>query len=452
MPATQHIPERWLHWSFEDCIGIRQPFTTTEGQPITIIQAGYRNPDNGPDFRNALLDIGGVRCRGDVEIHVTPAQWFQHGHDGDTRYQHVILHVLWDAPGGVPATLAARFPHVCLKSNLNISESQWLNDMQQRDQHPETGQTTTVPGPEVLVQAAEKRFRRKVDRFREWCRYFSFDAAFFIALAEALGYSKNKFPFRQLLWDFPPGRIRREIPARYFTPRGIWLYLAIRAGWIRLDRLGAGGSFFPDDGHARQMIEHYFQSGCHPVFSLHDWSFSRLRPFNSPFIRMAALAQLLYHFRREGLFTAMLDIAGRRMALSQTIHHWQRRLALPMDQDLQKLLQTQYRFNKLPGKILGQMRIRQFIINGVLPALSYWAQCRGNFGFRIYLDGLYENFPGSETATALKRQLHNCAGTELESLLKHRAFFQQGLLEYMTLMINPESSPQRHRDTGKISL
>ncbi len=303
--------------------------------------------------------------------------------------------------------------------------------MQQRDEQPNPGPATLAADPEILVQAAEKRFRRKVDRFREWRRYFSFNDVLFIALAEALGYSKNKFPFRQLLWEFPPGRIRRETSPRYFTPPGIWLYLAIRAGWVRQGRPGAGRSFIPADGRARQMITHYFQRGCHPVFSLHDWSFSRLRPFNSPFIRMAALAQLLYHFQNEGLFSAMLDIASRRMALPQTIDHWQRRLALSMDRDLRKLLQRQYRFNKLPQKIMGQQRIRQFIINGVLPVLSHWAQCRGNFGFRLYLDGLYENFPGSETATALKRQLRNCAGTELASLIKQRAFFQQGLLEHL---------------------
>ncbi len=432
MSVNQHIPERWLHWCFEERIGIRQPFTAANGQQITIIHPGNRNPDNGPDFRNAILDIAGIRCRGDVEMHVTPAQWFQHGHDGDTRYQQVILHVLWDAPNKVPAALAARFPHVCIKSNLNICEDRWLSDMQWRDQDPEMLPSGSVPGPEVLVQAAEKRFQRKMDRFREWRRYFSFNDALFISLAEVLGYSKNKFPFRQLLWDFPPGRIRREIPARHFRPLGIWLYLAIRAGWIQQDRPGAGCLNFPDDGQTRQMMQHYFQCGYHPVFSLHDWSFSRLRPFNSPFIRMAALAQLLHHFQNEGLFSAMLEIASQRMPLAQTVHRWQQRLVHPLDKDLQGLLHSVYGFKKLPGNILGQSRIRQFIINGVLPALSDWAQRRGNSGFRLYLDGLYENFPGSETGSVLKRQIRNCSGTELEPLLQHRAYYQQGLLEYLS--------------------
>jgi hypothetical protein len=48
----------------------------------------------GPDFRDTLLiSQDGEFVRGDVEIHVSQGDWLGHGHQRDTRYNKVMLHL-----------------------------------------------------------------------------------------------------------------------------------------------------------------------------------------------------------------------------------------------------------------------------------------------------------------------------------------------------------------------
>ncbi len=62
------------------------------------------NSDGGPDFCNAKIKIGGVTYSGDVEIHRTVFEWFQHQHQEDPRYNKVILHVILETTSNTPPT------------------------------------------------------------------------------------------------------------------------------------------------------------------------------------------------------------------------------------------------------------------------------------------------------------------------------------------------------------
>ena len=79
---------------------------TRGGSPVTVISPGEWNLEAGPDFKNAVLEIGEERRRivGDVEVHLCPRDWDLHGHGGDPNYHNVIAHVTWqDGPN--PRTL-----------------------------------------------------------------------------------------------------------------------------------------------------------------------------------------------------------------------------------------------------------------------------------------------------------------------------------------------------------
>lgn len=65
------------------------------GQPIRVITSGRWNHGPGPDFRGAqILDATGRARRGDVEFHLRPNDWIQHGHNGDAAYDDVLLHIV----------------------------------------------------------------------------------------------------------------------------------------------------------------------------------------------------------------------------------------------------------------------------------------------------------------------------------------------------------------------
>ncbi len=81
-------------------IASRPDLTTREGERVTILDAGRRNPHDGPDFLDAVVQIAGREQRGAVEIHTRSADWERHGHRHSSRYRQVVLHVAMRDDGG----------------------------------------------------------------------------------------------------------------------------------------------------------------------------------------------------------------------------------------------------------------------------------------------------------------------------------------------------------------
>src|SRR5262249_14551143 len=66
--------------------------TTCSKKRLRVIDPGQWNGEGGPDFKMAELEIGGKPVRGDVEIHVSSADWEHHRHERDFDYNGVVLH------------------------------------------------------------------------------------------------------------------------------------------------------------------------------------------------------------------------------------------------------------------------------------------------------------------------------------------------------------------------
>ncbi len=65
------------------------------GGMVRVISPGVWNRGPGPDFRGAqILDVEGRARRGDVELHLEPRAWLQHGHADDPAYHGLLLHVV----------------------------------------------------------------------------------------------------------------------------------------------------------------------------------------------------------------------------------------------------------------------------------------------------------------------------------------------------------------------
>lgn len=67
---------------------------TSQGTTVDIIEAGKLNNRGGPDFHDARIRIDDALMVGCVEIHQRASDWHRHGHDGDSAYDNVILHVV----------------------------------------------------------------------------------------------------------------------------------------------------------------------------------------------------------------------------------------------------------------------------------------------------------------------------------------------------------------------
>ena len=100
------ITERHVQAIWYDVALRPRHLTTRNGSDVVVITPGEWNLGAGPDFRNAVLEIGRDRRRvvGDVEVHLCPNDWDLHGHGVDPRYRNVVAHVTWGC-GPVPSSL-----------------------------------------------------------------------------------------------------------------------------------------------------------------------------------------------------------------------------------------------------------------------------------------------------------------------------------------------------------
>ncbi|RMF07112.1 MAG: DUF2851 family protein [Candidatus Neomarinimicrobiota bacterium] len=87
-PPETDLVRTWLH------LPPGKILRTLQGDDLLLLQPGTPNRNAGPDIRGARVWLGGHMQTGDVEFHLRPRDWFDHGHDRDPRYRRVILHVV----------------------------------------------------------------------------------------------------------------------------------------------------------------------------------------------------------------------------------------------------------------------------------------------------------------------------------------------------------------------
>lgn len=68
---------------------------TSNNETLVIMEVGRHNREAGPDFFNAKIKIGDQLWAGNVEIHINSSDWYAHYHEQDSKYDNVILHVVW---------------------------------------------------------------------------------------------------------------------------------------------------------------------------------------------------------------------------------------------------------------------------------------------------------------------------------------------------------------------
>ncbi len=132
------MKEDFLHyvWKFQKfCSG---GITTTNHEPLHIISEGQHNQNSGPDFLNARLEIDGQVWAGNIEIHIKSSDWYAHGHEKDTAYDNVILHVVWEHDAEIFRKDGSVIPTLVLKrcvskntleryTQLFSRQQKWIN-------------------------------------------------------------------------------------------------------------------------------------------------------------------------------------------------------------------------------------------------------------------------------------------------------------------------------------
>jgi hypothetical protein len=90
------MKEDFLHyvWKFQKFSA--KKIKTASGENVIVSKPGSHNFNAGPDFFNASIQIGEQLWAGNVEIHIKSSDWYAHGHEKNSAYDSVILHVVWE--------------------------------------------------------------------------------------------------------------------------------------------------------------------------------------------------------------------------------------------------------------------------------------------------------------------------------------------------------------------
>lgn len=235
-PYEDEVARRW--WSLPlNCL-----LPLADGRHYQLLFPGRPGGSTGPDVRDAVLAIPASqeavshsstqnlslasKLFGDVEFHVRSSDWRTHRHHTDPRYNAVILHVvlICDDPHptfrengtSVPvcslydlswsAAHAYSFYHALQTDSLSISnkEASWPC-------HHIMGNLPADERDKVLIRAGQQRFEQKTHNFIEqlhattsddahdtYNAYDAYDACLIPALAEALGYGRDREFFRAI--------------------------------------------------------------------------------------------------------------------------------------------------------------------------------------------------------------------------------------------------------------
>ena len=370
----------------------RQSLRTTDGRSLRVLYPGRPAPGHGPDFRDALLVLGGRRVRGPVELHRTPAEWRAHGHDHDAAYADVVLHVVDEAE---PAAPHLGLPTVVLEAEKDAPVA--LADAE-APLHDLAGR------PEDDLRAALRRAGRV--RLREHTLAASaavardgIEQALYASILEALGYAENRAPFAELARRLPLERLRaitRSEPeaVRFELVHGL---LASCAGL----------------GPASRRVDAGIQPmdpGC--------WRTSGVRPASHPSRRLQAAAALVLMSIPSGLRPVLAEAcAAGAGALVDAL-----------------------RMRPTPGgtalvgiTLVGTGRAREVAVGAVLPFLAADAAARGDRPLARRVHAIYERFPALPDNT-LTREARRLLGPRAHAM-RLSACEHQGLMRLYRLAV-----------------
>ena len=236
-----------------------------KGQEVKVIDPGVWNVGGGPDFRDAVIEVGRTHrlLKGDVEVHLCPSDWNFHHHGCDANYRNVIAHVTWNS-GPIPETLPSEAISIWI-GRFVMSDPMF--DMRQIDlaAYPyaklphgscpceDMIGENPVEAYEILKSAGHHRFRMKARNLlgRLCEKSKCYQQVFYEEVMNALGYSRNSLAFRNVAERVPIAALGgdSQILASAFLTAGTfeeWEYNQIRPHNSPRQRLKNAAKLFLD--------------------------------------------------------------------------------------------------------------------------------------------------------------------------------------------------------------
>lgn len=239
--GTVTVSERVLQKIWQRGEFRQERLRTSEGQRLAIRRRGRWNTHEGPDFREAELELDGRVLQGDVEVHFYPQDWFLHGHDRDPHFDRVALHVCLFPPLGTqkPVVTAGGHwpPTLVLLDRLNqdlesTASEEALLALEQTERTVALEVMLHRPLEERLFELRERagrRWRQKAAFARKRLERMEWEQACHLTVLEVLGYRRNRAPMAELAMRYPLGVMGEQSAQRlYEDMAGQWALAGLR--------------------------------------------------------------------------------------------------------------------------------------------------------------------------------------------------------------------------------
>ncbi len=402
MADLKNIDEHLVQTVWNDQRFIDFDLKSTDGRPIQVLKPGFWNSDAGPDFVQAELLIGGDLYAGDVEIHVRSSSWYDHAHHLDPRYNRVILHVVFlndDINLRTRLQSGKRIPTLELLDRLDAPIGDLFDAREENQSAPGdcrvTGKGLKIERIQsIFNDLGQERLTEKAGMMQNLLDRVDFEQLLYEGVMEALGYTKNRKPFRELAQRVPlsdlVGKPDETIQAILFGVSGLLPSQSQQeTEW--------------DDGDRKfiERLESMWESTeqyKNPTrMTAEQWHFAKIRPANYPSRRIPAIAQIVSRCQD----TLMMDflplieeaVAANRRVLARIRRRLQERLT-PAPSGY---WEDHSHFGKgIPQRgaaLIGAARASDIIVNTLLPMTLVWAEHSQSPKLAEAVQRLYDSYP-----------------------------------------------------------
>ena len=365
-----------------------------DGRRWRIVYPGRPSGQAGPDFRDSVIETeSGELLTGDIELHVDAPSWDSHRHNLDPNYNGVILHVALHTKGVVTSRQRSKID-VPVASLRPLQEFLRNGESASQESH---GLSDVLGGEavgEALDRAGDERFLARSRGNTLELKLSDPEETLYTAILEALGYSANRKPFRELARLVPMATLRHlgQEPA-------ITRLMAVKAMLLNAAGLLSDARVEAEADDLRPLLKRLPKTG---VIAPGSWHTFRVRPANHPAMRIIGAAHLADRYLASGLvdgFAREVDPAKPRV--------------------------LEQRLSARP--YVGASRAREVAISAVLPFFHAWAGIRRDGALQAASLEMYRSFP-SPGDNEITREMRRLLSSEGETVKVTGARRHQGLV------------------------
>lgn len=362
---------------------INADLLSIDGKEIRVLKPGVWNREEGPDFMHAEIELNGKLLVGDVEIHVKASEWYTHKHHLNSRYNRVVLHTVFYNDD---FNLRTRLQNGKRISTLELLK--WIDapigdlyddthqeELQAEDYCRVTGQRLDLEKlKHVFESLGTERFLEKADAIRLLRTRLDFEQILYEGIMEALGYTQNSKPLREL---------SQRVPFADFDHKSVEEIQAILFGVAGLlpSQTEKPLSAIEREDPFVVALEKLWHTSKRTVkakgMDATQWHFGRIRPYNYPTRRIAAMSQLI-HKSSGSLMMYFLPTCEKAAMSDKTtfLRNIRKELLNLLILEPEGYWETHANFGKggtRKVKLIGDKRALDIMVNKILPVAYVWA-------------------------------------------------------------------------------